>query len=73
MLKSAIDYKTKFQENMQSLGCNFEYKILKSSGQDHDKTFECGLFIEGELKTKAIGKSIQEAEEICAKKYFDIN
>ena len=71
MLKSKIDYKTKFQEDMQSQSLKFEYKILGSTGLDHDKTFECGLYIEGQLKTKAIGKSIQESEELCAKKYYE--
>lgn len=73
MLKISIDYKTKFQEEMQSKGLSFEYKIINSTGLDHDKTFECGLYIQGELKTKAVGKSIQESEELCAKKYFESN
>ena len=71
MLKSAIDYKTKFQELMQKQNKKFEYRVLSSMGLDHDKTFECGLFLEGELVSKAIGKSIQLAEENCAKNYFE--
>ena len=73
MLKSTIDYKTKFQEEMQCKGLSYEYKILKSSGLDHDKTFECGLYIQGTLVTTATGKSIQESEELCAKNYYEIN
>ena len=71
MLKSCIDYKSKFQEDMQSKGKLFEYKILSSSGLDHDKTFECGLYIENILVSRAFGKSIQESEEQCVKNYYN--
>ena len=71
MLKSSIDYKTKFQELMQKNAKKFEYKLLASTGKDHDKTFECGLYIEGELCAISTGKSIQLAEENCARKYFE--
>ena len=73
MLKSVVDYKTKFQEDMQHKGRSFEYKLLGSVGMDHNKTFECGLYINGELITKAYGKSIHMAEEDCARKYYEIN
>ena len=71
MLKSVIDYKTKFQEDMQSQGKHFEYKLLNSSGLDHDKTFECGLFIDGKMIASATGKSIRMAEENCARDYYN--
>ena len=71
MLKNSIDYKTKFQELMQKNAEKFEYRLLASTGKDHDKTFECGLYIEGELCARATGKSIQLAEENCARKYFE--
>ena len=71
VLKSCVDYKTRFQEDMQKVGKKFEYKLLNSTGLAHDMTFECGLFIENELISKAIGKSIQLAQEGCAKKYYE--
>lgn len=71
ILKKCVDYKTKFQEDMQSKGNSFEYKVLNSSGLDHDKTFECGLYLNGVLVSKATGKSIHMAEEQCAKHYYD--
>ena len=73
VIADCVDYKTKLQEDMQGQGKSFEYKILSSFGQDHDKTFECGLFIDGELVTKSHGKSIQLAEEQCARNYYDKN
>lgn len=71
ILKQCVDYKTKFQEDMQSKGNSFEYKVLNSSGLDHDKTFECGLYLNGVLVSKATGKSIHMAEEQCARLYYD--
>lgn len=70
-ITSSIDYKTKFQEYMQSKGIRFEYKLIASEGMDHDKTFECGLYVNNELFVTAKGKSIQSAEEKCAEKYFE--
>jgi len=70
-LKLCVDYKTKFQEDMQSKGKQFEYRVLNSNGLDHDKTFECGLYIDAVLVSKAIGKSIHMAEEQCARLYYE--
>jgi len=71
ILRSCIDYKTRFQEEMQKLGKVFEYKQLNSYGLDHDKTFEYGLFIENELVAKGKGKSIHLAQEECAEQYYN--
>lgn len=73
VLSSCIDYKTKFQEDMQKVGKKFEYRVISSSGMDHEKTFECGLYIDEELVTRAKGSSIRQAEEMCAKVYYDNN
>lgn len=70
VMKTCIDYKSKFQELMQSSGDYFEYKLLSSSGLDHQKVFEVGLFINGESMARASANSIHSAEEKCAEKYI---
>lgn len=61
------DYKTKLQEKTQSIMAQTpEYKILSTSGPDHKKKFEIGLFLNNELFTKACGNSKKEAEQIAA-------
>lgn len=73
VLSSCIDYKTKLQEDMQKVGKKFEYRVISSSGMDHEKIFECGLYIDEELVAQAKGSSIRQAEEMCAKFYYDNN
>ncbi|WP_267523473.1 ribonuclease III [Campylobacter sp. MG1] len=61
------DYKTKLQEKTQSIMAQTpEYKILNTSGPDHKKRFEIGLFLNNELYTKAFGNSKKEAEQLAA-------
>jgi dsRNA-specific ribonuclease len=62
--------KTTLQEKFQKIGKTFEYKTLDSKGQDHDKTFVVGLFVDGVQVITAEGKSKQLAEENCAKLYL---
>ena len=71
VLKTCIDYKSRFQEEMQKTGKSFEYRLLNSFGLDHDKTFEYGLFIENELVSKGKGKSIHLAQEECSEQYYN--
>jgi len=73
VLKNSIDFKTNFQELMQKEAKKFEYKILSSKGLDHEKVFEIGLYIEGELIDKSTGGSIREAEEKLAENYIRNN
>lgn len=70
VMKTCIDYKTKFQELMQANNTTFEYKQLASSGLDHAKVFEIGLFINNELITSAKASSIHAGEEMCAEYYL---
>ena len=67
---SCVDFKTKLQELLQKDAQVFEYKVLSSSGLDHSKIFEVGLFVDGVMVSKSSGKSIREAEESCAEKYL---
>lgn len=62
------DSKSLFQEIAQE---KFKitpiYKVLKSEGPDHGKTFWVGVFLEKRLAGKGTGKSKQEAETEAAK------
>lgn len=72
-LKTCIDSKTKVQETMQSLGKKFEYSLVESKGQDHQKIFVVNLSIDGKIVSRESGHSIHEAEEKCAKTFLDNN
>lgn len=72
-IRCCVDYKTKLQEYLQSVGKSFRYEVLSSRGLDHEKVFEVGLFVNDELVTSGSGKSIQKAEAICAEKYINSN
>jgi ribonuclease III len=65
------DPKTSLQEYTQQ---NFKktprYKVLNSTGKDHEKIFECGVYLGLELLAKATGKSKQEAETMAAKSAY---
>lgn len=62
-----IDPKTRFQELIQEKkGVTPQYKVLKEEGPDHNKLFEIGLFVDGELIAKGQGHSKQEAQVVAA-------
>ena len=66
--KLYIDAKSFFQEMAQDkLGITPAYKVLDSSGPDHDKTFVIGVYLEKELVAKGQGSSKQEAQTEAAK------
>ncbi len=58
------DYKTTLQEITQAhFGEVPEYRLLRTSGPDHKKQFEIGVFINGKKYAKAIGKSKKNAQQ----------
>lgn len=66
------DYKTVLQEELQKNGdVKIEYKIIKESGPDHDKTFEAQVSLNGEILAQGKGKSKKEAEMQAAKKAIE--
>lgn len=66
------DYKTVLQEELQKNGdVKIEYKIIKESGPDHDKTFEAEVALNGKILAKGKGKSKKEAEMKAAKKALE--
>lgn len=70
------DYKTQFQEFAQKNKYLFEYKLLKTTGPDHDLTFFVSLNVNGQEVSTASAKSKAEAQKLCAKialeKYKDL-
>ena len=63
------DYKTVLQEKLQENGnIKIEYKIIKETGQDHDKTFEAEVLVEGKKIATGIGKNKKHAEMEAARK-----
>lgn len=66
------DYKTVLQEELQKNGeVKIEYKIIKESGPDHDKTFEAEVCLNGKILATGKGKSKKEAEMQSAKKAIE--
>ena len=66
------DYKTVLQEELQKNGdVKIEYKIIKESGPDHDKTFEAEVSLNGKKLATGVGKSKKEAEMQAAKKALE--
>lgn len=61
------DYKTSLQELTQArLGVTPEYRVLKSSGPDHLKEFEIGVFIDSKEYSIGTGKSKKIAQQAAA-------
>ena len=66
------DYKTVLQEKLQENGdIKIEYKIIKESGPDHDKSFEAEVEVDGKVLATGIGKSKKEAHMQAAKKALE--
>ena len=65
------DYKTVLQEKYQKSGpVHIEYKIIKESGPDHDKTFTAEVILNGKVLANGTGRSKKLAEMQAAKKAF---
>lgn len=72
--KGSNDYKTKLQEKLQAHGeVKIEYRIIESTGPEHDKTFVSEVFCNDKLLGKGKGKSKKEAEMEAAKEALNIN
>jgi ribonuclease-3 len=72
-LKGALvkDYKTELQEQIQKNSENIiEYRLEKSEGPEHNKTFYINLFFNGNCVSQGIGKSKKEGEQNAAKNYL---
>ncbi|HQB50626.1 MAG TPA: ribonuclease III [bacterium] len=61
--KLYLDPKSYFQEKAQeAYGFTPRYEVLSSSGPDHEKTFEIGLYLDDKLISTGRGMSKQEAQ-----------
>ncbi|MBU2577589.1 ribonuclease III [Patescibacteria group bacterium] len=67
------DSKSLLQELVQSRGhASPVYKLISSSGPDHQKIFTMGVFIDNKLTAQGTSRSKQDAEEESAKKALEI-
>ena len=71
-LNSCEDAKTSVQELLQAVGKAFEYRLIHSSGKDHEKTFEVELLVDGKSVSRGTSTSIQSAEEMAAREYLKL-
>lgn len=66
--KLSSDFKTELQELSQEVfQTTPDYRLVKDTGPDHDKTFYVEVNIKGGLLGKGTGKSKKEAEQNAAK------
>jgi ribonuclease III len=62
------DFKTRLQEEVQeAIHVTPRYKLLETSGPDHDKTFLMACLVDGEEVAQGTGKSKKEAEQEAAR------
>jgi ribonuclease-3 len=67
------DYKTNLQEITQAhFGEVPEYRVINTTGPDHKKQFEIGVYIQGKKYAVAKGKSKKVAQQEGAKKTIEI-
>lgn len=65
------DYKTMLQEKAQREETEVIYRILAEEGPDHNKRFTAGVFLQGNLRGKGIGRTKKEAEQRAAQQVLD--
>ncbi len=66
------DFKTCLQEKIQSeTGKPIEYRLVRQTGPDHDKTFYVKVWIGNEIWGEGTGKSKKEAEQDAAREALD--
>lgn len=66
------DYKTVLQEKLQENGnINLQYRIVKESGPDHQKTFVAEVILDGKILASGNGNSKKHAEMQAAKKALE--
>ena len=68
MAAENTDFKTVLQEYIQqSPGKEIAYKLIGSTGPDHEKVFQVAAYLDGILVGEGSGKSKKEAEQMAAK------
>jgi ribonuclease-3 len=72
-IETLKDSKSRLQETVQSQGHPSPvYRLVSSSGPDHQKIFTMGVYLDDRLLAEGIDKSKQEAEEKAAEKALEI-
>jgi ribonuclease III len=67
------DAKSKFQEEAQErVSVTPNYKVIRESGPDHEKSFVVGVYLGKELVAEGEGLSKQEAEEAAAELALEV-
>ncbi len=66
------DPKTRLQELLQRQGQSLPvYEVLATSGPDHERRFEVGVRLEGDLVAQASGASKRAAEQAAARRALE--
>ena len=66
-----IDYKSKLQEAMQTVGKMVTYDLIKETGPAHDKLFTIVIKVDDIVYGKGSGKTKKEAEQQAALKALE--
>lgn len=66
-----IDFKTKFQEEVQKSGKKSEYILVKEEGPDNDKIFFTELYLDEVLVGKGKGRTKKESQQEAARDAFE--
>ena len=67
------DAKSKFQEEAQErVSITPNYKVIKESGPDHEKSFVVGVYLGEEIIAEGKGSSKREAEEAAAELALEV-
>jgi ribonuclease-3 len=65
--EAAVDFKTRLQEYVQAeMHVVPRYRLVATTGPDHDKTFEVEVSVAGEVLARGVGKNKKEAEQRAA-------
>ena len=70
LVKQTGSYKSEVLEWAQQKQKKIEFKILKTEGKDHNKTYKVGLLVGGKQASTGSGTSIKRAEEQASKKAY---
>lgn len=66
-----IDFKTKFQEEVQKSGKKSEYILVREEGPDNDKIFFTELYLDEVLVGKGKGRTKKESQQEAARDAFE--
>lgn len=71
IVTGSIDYKSYLQEWLiKKKKIRPEYKVIDTSGPEHNKDYEIGLYIENKLYSTGKAKSRKKSEQIAAENYI---